>query len=184
MLNDARIAGAVGVCSNATITKYPPALTNHAIQPAKILQSGNNLEVSGMPTPNSFAQRSSGAGSKKAEVEQLKEVKDTTAKVSPAVTPSAKIPKNNEKVEGKAKRDRDGATGVSAVEEHSRGGTDQVDAKNKSNRDSSRAEPQRAVNPFAKSSSNKEHLSSLFDSIKKMKVDNEKVEKASSKVKV
>lgn len=170
MLNDIRIVGTVGICSDNTIAKYSPVLTTHAMQPAKVVQNGNNLEASALPTPNYVTQQNSATGSKKAKVEQPKEVKDTTAKVSPALTPLAKIPKKNEKVEGKPKRDMDGA---SAVEQNPKGGIDQVGEKNKSNEDGNRAEPQRPVNPFAKSSSNKEQSSSLLDSIKKMKVENQ-----------
>ncbi|KAM0848004.1 hypothetical protein ACQ4PT_054654 [Festuca glaucescens] len=167
MLNDARVGA---VCSNATSTNHPPVF--HATQPAKIVQNGNNLEASPMATPNPFAQRSSAAVSKKVEVEQRKDVKDNNAKVSPAVTPLAKIPKKNDNSEGKAKRERDGTA-------------DQVGSITKSSEDGNRAEPQRPLNPFAKSSSNKEQSSSLLDSIKKMKVESEKVDKANvKKVKV
>uniref|UniRef100_A0ACD5YJH1 Uncharacterized protein n=1 Tax=Avena sativa TaxID=4498 RepID=A0ACD5YJH1_AVESA len=166
MLNDAKIAGPGGVYSNLTSTNHSPAF--HAIQPAKIVQNG-----------------SSASGSKKAEVEQPKEVKDNTAKVSPAVTPLAKIPKKNDNSEGKAKRARDGSAGVNAVQQIPKAGTDQIGAKNKSSEDGNRAEPQRPLNPFAKSSSNKEQSTSLLDSIKKMKVESEKVDKANiKKVKV
>uniref|UniRef100_A0ACD5XXV6 Uncharacterized protein n=1 Tax=Avena sativa TaxID=4498 RepID=A0ACD5XXV6_AVESA len=166
MLNDAKIAGPAGVYSNATSTNHSPAF--HTIQPAKIVQNG-----------------SSASGSKKAEVEQPKEVKDNTAKVSPAVTPLAKIPKKNDNSEGKAKRARDGTAGASTVEQIPKAGTDQIGAKNKSSEDGNLAEPQRPLNPFAKSSSNKEQSTSLLDSIKKMKVESEKVDKANiKKVKV
>ena len=182
MLNDARIAGTEGVSSNVTRTNHSPAF--HAIQPGKIVQNGNNLEVSPMATPNSFARLSSVAGSKKAEVEQP-DLKASTAKVSPAVTPLAKIPKKSDNSEGKAKRGRDGTTGVSTVEQIPKGGTDPVGSINKSSEDSNRATPQRPLNPFAKSSSNKEQSTSLLDSIKKMKVESEKVDKANiKKVKV
>jgi chromosome transmission fidelity protein 4 len=167
MLNDARVGA---VCSNATSTNYPPAF--HPTQPAKIVQNGNNLEASPMATPNPFARRSSAAVSKKAEVEQPNDVKDDNAKVSPAVTPLAKIPKKNDNSEGKAKRERDGIA-------------DQVGSKTKSSEDGNQAEPQRPLNPFAKSSSSKEQSSSLLDSIKKMKVESEKADKANvKKVKV
>ncbi|XP_048529636.1 protein ENHANCER OF LHP1 1 [Triticum urartu] len=172
MLNDARTAGTVGVCLNPASTNHSPAL--HAIQPAKIVQNGGNLEEAS--TPNPFARRSSAAGPKKAELEQPKDVKDNTAKVSPAVTPLAKIPKKNDNSEGKAKRERDGA-----AEQILKGGIDQAGAKNKGSEDSNRGEPQRPLNPFAKSSSNKEQSSSLLDSIKKMKVESEKVDKTNSK---
>uniref|UniRef100_A0A453KHX9 Calmodulin-binding domain-containing protein n=1 Tax=Aegilops tauschii subsp. strangulata TaxID=200361 RepID=A0A453KHX9_AEGTS len=172
MLNDARTAGTVGVCSNPASTNHSPAL--HTIQPAKIVQTGGNLEEAS--TPNPFARRSSAAGPKKAESEQPKDVKDNIAKVSPAVTPSAKIPKKNDNSEGKAKRERDGT-----AEPILKGGIDQAGAKNKSSEEGNRGEPQRPLNPFAKSSSNKEQSSSLLDSIKKMKVESEKVDKANSK---
>lgn len=177
MLNDARIAGTVGVCSNPASTNHSPAL--HTIQPAKIVQNGSNLDEAS--TPNSFAWRSSAAGPKKAELEQPKDVKDNTAKVSPEVTPLTKIPKKNDNSEGKAKRERDGTAGVSTAEQILKGGIDQAGAKNKSSEDGNRAEPQRPLNPFAKSSSNKEQSSSLLDSIKKMKVESEKVDKANGK---
>ncbi|KAI4991256.1 hypothetical protein ZWY2020_039627 [Hordeum vulgare] len=176
MLNDARMTGTAGVCSNPASTNYSPALNK--IQPAKIVQNGNNLEAS---TPNPSARRSSAAGSKKAELEQPKNMKENTAKLSPAVTPSAKIPKKTDTSEGKAKRERDGTAGVSTAEQILKGGIDQAGAKNKSSEDGSRGEPQRPLNPFAKSSSNKEQSSSLLDSIKKMKVESEKVDKANSK---
>ncbi|CAM0950745.1 unnamed protein product [Alopecurus aequalis] len=175
MLNDARIAGTEGVSSNVTRTNHSPAF--HAIQPSKIVQNGNNLDTSPMAAPNPFARRSSAAGSKKAEVE----VKDRAAKVSPAVTPLAKIPTKSDNSEGNAKRERDGTGGASTVEQIPKGGTDQVGSKNKSSEDSNRATPQRPLNPFAKSSSNKEQPTSLLDSIKKMKVESEKVDKANIK---
>lgn len=181
MLNDTRTPGAIGVCSSATTAKYSPSLTTHAIQPAKTVQNGNNMEASAAPALNPFSpQRSSAPGSKKAEVEQLKEPK-VTEKASPSVTPLAKMPKKNEKAQGIAKTNRD-VTAV--VEQLPKGVIDQVGVKNKSNEDSNRVEPQRPVNPFAKPSSNKDKSSSLLDSIKKMKVENEKVDKSNSKVKV
>jgi chromosome transmission fidelity protein 4 len=183
MLNDARIAGTQGGSLNATRTNHSPAF--HATQHAKIVQNGNNSEASAMATPSPLARRSSASGSKKAEVEQPKDVEDNTAKVSPVVTPLAKIPMKNDSSNGKAKRDRDGAAGLSTVHQITKGGADQVGAKNKSSEDGNRAEPQRPLNPFAKSSSNKEQSSSLLDSIKKMKVESEKVDKANvKKVKV
>jgi chromosome transmission fidelity protein 4 len=77
-----------------------------------------------------------------------------------------------------------GATNATAVHQNQKGGAAQIGVKNKDTKDSNQAEPQRPVNPFAKSSSSKEESLSLLNSIK-MKVKNEKVDKAiTKKVKV
>ncbi|XP_062194749.1 protein ENHANCER OF LHP1 1 [Phragmites australis] len=176
MINDTRNSGTVVSCSNATITKNSPALSTHAVLAAKVVQSGNSLQESTLPKQNPVNQRSSSTEPMKAEGEQPKEINDSTRKVSPALTPLAKVPKNSE-----TKRDRNGATNATAVDQNQNGGIDQIGAKKKSTEDYNRAEPKRPVNPFAKSSSSKEQSSSLLDSIKKMKVENEKVDKANSK---
>uniref|UniRef100_A0A0A9BUT2 Uncharacterized protein n=1 Tax=Arundo donax TaxID=35708 RepID=A0A0A9BUT2_ARUDO len=176
MINDTRNSGTTVFCSNATITNNSPALSAHAVLAAKVVQSGNSLEESTLPKQNPVNQRSSSTEPKKAE-EQPKEIMDSTRKVSPALTPLAKVPKNSE-----TKRDRNGASNATAANQNQKGGTDQIGAKNKTTEDCNRADPQRPVNPFAKSSSSKEQLSSLLDSIKKMKAENDKAN--SKKVKV
>ncbi|KAL6594289.1 hypothetical protein ACP70R_048482 [Stipagrostis hirtigluma subsp. patula] len=176
MLSDTRNSGTIASCSNATVTKNSTALSTHAVLPAKAVQSGNSLLESTLPKPNPVNLQSRSTEPKKPEAEHLKQLKDSTQKVSPALTPLAKIPKNSE-----TKRDRTGASNPTAVDENQKGGMDQTGVKKKSTEDCNRAEPQRPVNPFAKSSSNKEQSSSLLDSIKKMNVENEKVDKANSK---
>jgi chromosome transmission fidelity protein 4 len=60
-----------------------------------------------------------------------------------------------------------GASNVTAVHQNQKGGAAQIGVKNKDTEDSNQAEPQRPVNPFAKSSSSKEQSLSLLDYIKK-----------------
>ncbi|KAI4963768.1 hypothetical protein ZWY2020_010531 [Hordeum vulgare] len=123
MLNDARMTGTAGVCSNPASTNYSPALNK--IQPAKIVQNGNNLEAS---TPNPSARRSSAAGSKKAELEQPKNMKENTAKLSPAVTLQPRYPRRPIPLK-ESKEERDGTAGVSTAEQILKGGIDQAGAK-------------------------------------------------------
>jgi chromosome transmission fidelity protein 4 len=176
MVNETRIGGTVGFCSNATI-KTNSLLAAHSAPPPKVLQSGNSVQESILPKQNLVNQISS-IVSKKQEADQPKEVKNSTLKVSPILTPLNKVPKNSE-----TKRDRNGASNsnATAVHQNQKGGAAQIDVKIKSTEGSNQAEPQRPVNPFAKSSSSKEQSSSLLDSIKKMKAENEKVDKANTK---
>nr|TKW27864.1 hypothetical protein SEVIR_3G285900v2 [Setaria viridis] len=44
MLNDKKIAGAVGFSSNATITRNAPVLSSHAALPSKFLQNGKKID--------------------------------------------------------------------------------------------------------------------------------------------
>jgi chromosome transmission fidelity protein 4 len=172
MVNETRIPGTAGFCSNATI-KTNPLLAVHSAPLPKVLQTGNTIQEFTLQKQNLVSNPASSTVSKKQEVDQPKEVKDSTPKVSPALTPLNKVPKNSE-----TKRDSNGASNATAVHQNHKGGAAQVGVKNK---DSNQAEPQRPVNPFAKSSSSKEQSLSLLDSIKKMKVENEKVDKANTK---
>lgn len=166
MLNDRKIAGTVGLCSNATVMTNKPALTTQATLPSKFVQNGNSLLESSLPKLNLVNQQSSLTEPKKPTGEQAREIKDSTRKVSPAFAPLAKVPRKNE-----TKTDRNGAPNEASVDLNQKGNTDNTGAKKMSNEDCNRAEPQRPVNPFAKSSTSKEQSSSLLDSIKKMEVD-------------
>ncbi|RLM87745.1 WD repeat and HMG-box DNA-binding protein 1 [Panicum miliaceum] len=177
MLNDRKIAGTVGFCSNATITRNPPVLTTHATLTTKFVQNENSSLESSLPIPNPGNQESSLIEPKKPEGEQVRGINESYLKVSSAFTPLAKVPKSNE-----TKKDSNGASNASVVDQNKKGGMDE--AKKMNTEDCNRTEPQRPVNPFAKSSSSKEQSPSLLDSIKRMKVETEKVEKPSSKVKV
>jgi chromosome transmission fidelity protein 4 len=181
MLNNAKIANTSGVFSNSNTNYSPsPALSTQAVPPAKVVQNGNSLKLPTLPKLNPAAQRSNPTESNKAEVEQADNLKEISTKVSPAQTPLVKIPKNSE-MGVKTKKDNDGASHATTVDQNPKGGSGQVGLKNKSVDSCNGVQPQRPVNPFAKSSSSKEQPSSLFDSIKKMKVENEKVDKANSK---
>ncbi|OEL35871.1 WD repeat and HMG-box DNA-binding protein 1 [Dichanthelium oligosanthes] len=176
MLNNRKIAGSVGLCSNATITRNTPVLTGHATLPSRIVQNGNNLLESSLPMPNPGNQESSLIEPKKPE-EQMSGINESAKKVSPAFTPLAKVLKNSE-----TKRDRNGASNATIVNnQNKKGDIDQNESKKLSIEDCNLTEHQRPVNPFAKSSSSKEQSPSLLDSIKKMKVETEKVEKPNSK---
>ncbi|CAL5073973.1 unnamed protein product [Urochloa decumbens] len=175
MLNDRKIAGAVGVCSNATITRSTPVLTPHATLPSKFGQNGEKVIYSSLSIPNPGNQESSLIEPKKPDGEQVRGIIGGALKVSAAFTPLAKAPKNSE-----AKRDRKGASNATIADKN-KGGMDQIGAKKMSTEHCNRTEPQRPVNPFAKSSSGKEQSPSLLDSIKKMNVETEKVEKPNSK---
>uniref|UniRef100_A0A0D9XBH2 Uncharacterized protein n=1 Tax=Leersia perrieri TaxID=77586 RepID=A0A0D9XBH2_9ORYZ len=179
MLNDPKNAKTTGVFSN-TNTKYSasPALSTEAVPPAKVVQNGNSLKLPTLPKLNPAVQQSP-AGSNKVEIEQANSLKEISPKVSSVQTPLSKISTYSEKVALKTMKDKDGAS--HAVDQNPKGGVDQVGLKTKSVKDCSGIQPQRPVNPFAKSSSSKEQPSSLFDSIKKMKIENEKVDKADSK---
>ena len=181
MLNDPKNAKTTGVFSN-TNTKYSasPALSTEAVPPAKVVQNGNSLKLPTLPKLNPAVQQSP-AGSNKVEIEQANSLKEISPKVSSVQTPLSKISTYSEKVASKTMKDKDGASHATAVDQNPKGGVDQVGLKTKSVKDCSGIQPQRPVNPFAKSSSSKEQPSSLFDSIKKMKVENEKVDKADSK---
>ncbi|PAN11499.1 hypothetical protein PAHAL_2G176200 [Panicum hallii] len=177
MLNDRKIAGTVGFCSNATITRNPPVLTTHATLTTKFVQNENSSLESSLPIPNPGNQECSLIEPKKPEGEQARGINESYLKVSSAFTPLAKVPKSNE-----TKKDSNGASNASVVDQNKKEVMDE--AKKMSTEDCNRTEPQRPVNPFAKSSSSKEQSPSLLDSIKRMKVETEKVEKPSSKVKV
>ncbi|RCV33222.1 hypothetical protein SETIT_7G065800v2 [Setaria italica] len=172
MLNGKKIAGAVGFSSNATITRNAPVLTSHAALPSKFVQNGKKLMESSLPIPNPSNQESSLIEPKKPKGEQVRGITGSALKVSPPFTPLTKVPKNSE-----TKRDSNGAS----VDRNKKGGMDQTGSKKMSTEDCNRTEPQRPVNPFAKSSSSKEQSPSLLDSIKKMNVETEKVEKPNSK---
>uniref|UniRef100_A0A0A9CDN0 WDHD1/CFT4 helical bundle domain-containing protein n=1 Tax=Arundo donax TaxID=35708 RepID=A0A0A9CDN0_ARUDO len=174
-INGTRNSQTAVSCSNARITKNSPALSGHAVLAAKVVQCGNSLQESTLPKHNPVNQRSSSTEPKKAV--EPKEIKDNIRKVSPTLTPLAKVPKNSE-----TKKDRNGASNATAADQNQKGGFDQIGAINKTTEDCNRAEPQRPVNPFAKSSSSKEQSSSLLDSVKKVKVENDKAN--SKKVKV
>ncbi|XP_052167833.1 protein ENHANCER OF LHP1 1 [Oryza glaberrima] len=181
MLNNAKIANTSGVFSNSNTNYSPsPALSTQAVPPAKVVQNGNSLKLPTLPKLNPAAQRSNPTESNKAELEQADNLKEISTKVSPAQTPLVKIPKNSE-MGVKTKKDNDGASHATTVDQNPKGGSGQVGLKNKSVDSCNGVQPQRPVNPFAKSSSSKEQPSSLFDSIKKTKVENEKVDKANSK---
>jgi chromosome transmission fidelity protein 4 len=177
MLNDKKIAGAAGFSSNATITRNTPVLTTHAALPSKFVQNGKKLMESALPTPNPSNQENC-----LIEREPKKpkgEARGTTGsafKVSSPFTPLTKVPKNSE-----TKKDKTGVSNAIMVDQNKKGGMDQTGAKKMSTEDCNRTGPQRPVNPFAKSSSSKEHSPSLLDSIKKMNVETEKVEKPNSK---
>jgi hypothetical protein len=94
MVNETRIGGTVGFCSNATI-KTNSLLAAHSAPPPKVLQSGNSVQESILPKQNLVNQISS-IVSKKQEADQPKEVKNSTLKVSPILTPLNKVPKNSE----------------------------------------------------------------------------------------
>ncbi|CAN6203962.1 unnamed protein product [Urochloa humidicola] len=175
ILNDRKIAGAVGICSNATITRNMPVLTPHATLPSKFGQNGEKVIYSSLPIPNPGNQESSLIEPKKPDGEQPTGTIGGALKVSPAFTPLAKAPKNSE-----AKRDRNGAPNATIADKN-KGGMDQIGAKKISTEHCNRTEPQRPVNPFVKSSSGKERSPSLLDSIKKMNVEIEMVEKPNSK---
>jgi chromosome transmission fidelity protein 4 len=177
MVNETRIGGTIGFCSNATI-KTNSLLTAHSAPPPKVLQTGNSVQESILPKQNLVNNQISSIVSKKLEADQPKEVKNSTLKVSPTLTPLNKVPKNSE-----TKRDRNEASNSNAttVHQNRKGGAAQINIKIKSTEGSNQAEPQRPVNPFAKSSSSKEQSSSLLDSIKKMKAENEKVDKYNTK---
>ncbi|CAN6237368.1 unnamed protein product [Urochloa humidicola] len=179
MLNDKKIAGAVGICSNATttITRNMPVLTPHTTLPSKFGQNGKNIDSS-LPILNPGNQESSLIEPKKTDGEQARGIIGSDLKVSPAFTSLAKVPKNSE-----TKRDRNGASNATIADKN-KGGMDQIVAEKMSTEHCNRTEPQRPFNPFAKSSSGKEQSPSLLDSIKKMNVETEKVEKPNSKVKV
>jgi len=176
MLNNRKIAEIAGFCSNATITRNPAVLTTHATVPTKFVQNENSSLESSLPIPSPGNQESSLIKLKKPE-EQARGINKSSLKVSPAFTPLVKVPKSNE-----TKKDSNGASNASVVDQNKKGGMD--GAKKMSTEDCDRTEPQGPINPFAKSSSNKEQPPSLLDSIKRMKVETEKVEKPSSKVKV
>ena len=176
MLNNRKIAEIAGFCSNATITRNPAVLTTHATVPTKFVQNENSSLESSLPIPSPGNQESSLIELKKPEGEQARGINKSSLKVSPAFTPLAKVPKSNE-----TKKDSIGASNAS-VDQNKKGGIE--GAKKMSTEDCDRTEPQRPINPFAKSSASKEHSPSLLDSIKRMKVETEKVEKPSSKVKV
>ncbi|RLN35460.1 WD repeat and HMG-box DNA-binding protein 1 [Panicum miliaceum] len=169
MLNDRKIAGTVGFCSNDTITRNPPVLTTHATLTTKFVQNENSSLESSLPILNPGNQESSFIEPREPEGEQARGINESSLKVSPAFTPLAKVPKSNE-----TKKDSNGASNASVVDQNKKGGID--GAKKMSTEDCNRTEPQRPVNPFAKSSS-KEQSPSLLDSIKRMKVETEKVEK-------
>uniref|UniRef100_J3MVR2 Uncharacterized protein n=2 Tax=Oryza brachyantha TaxID=4533 RepID=J3MVR2_ORYBR len=182
MLNDAKIVKTTGVLSN-TNTNYPPSLafSTQAVAPAKVVQNGNSLKLSTLPELNPATQQRNPSESNKAEVEHGTQSKERSLKVSPLQAPLAKIQKNGENVAIKTKKDKDGSSHATTVDQNPKGGIHQVALKNMSTDDCSGLQPQRPVNPFAKSSSSKEQPSSVFDSIKKMKVENDKVDKADSK---
>ncbi|KAL5201330.1 hypothetical protein ABZP36_035684 [Zizania latifolia] len=181
MLSNTRIAR-TAVFSNTTNTMYSPALVTPEVTPAKLVQkNGNSLKLPTLPKLNPATQQGSPCESNKVEVEQANNLIEITPKVSLVQTPLAEIAKNSDKAGGKAKKDRDGASNATTVDQNSMGCFDQVGPKNKSIEDCSGVQSQRPVNPFAKLPSSKEQSSSLFDSIKKMKVENEKVDKAKSK---
>ncbi|KAK3154137.1 hypothetical protein QOZ80_2BG0186610 [Eleusine coracana subsp. coracana] len=178
MVNDTRTGGTIGFCSNATIktrANSSLAIAHSALLP-KVLQTGNSLQESTLPKQNPVNNNISSNVTKKQEAGQPKEAKDSTRKVSHSLTPLNKIPKNSE-----TKRDRNGASNATVVHQSQQGSAAQIDVKSKGSEDSNQAEPQRPVNPFAKLSSSKEQSLSLLDSIKKMKVENEKVDKANTK---
>nr|CAB3498110.1 unnamed protein product [Digitaria exilis] len=172
MLNDRKVAGAVGFCSNATIKR----LTTYETPPSKLVQNGNNLLGSPSPIPKPGNHESSLTEPKKPEAEQARGNNTLKASPSPAFTPLAKVSKNSE-----TKRDKIGASNATVVDQNKKGGMDQNGARKMSTEDCNRTELQRPVNPFAKSSSSKEQSPSLLDSIKKMNVETEKVEKPNSK---
>ncbi|CAO2044836.1 unnamed protein product [Urochloa humidicola] len=177
MLNDKKIAGAVGICSNATITRNMPVLTPSTTLPSKFGQNGKKIDSS-LPILNPGNQESSLIEPKKTDGEQARGIIGSDLKVSPAFTSLAKVPKNSE-----TKRDRNGASNATIADKN-KGGMDQIVAEKMSTEHCNRTEPQRPFNPFAKSSSGKEQSPSLLDSIKKMNVETEKVEKPNRKVKV
>jgi chromosome transmission fidelity protein 4 len=160
MVNETRIRGTAGFCSNATI-KMNPLLAVHSAPLPKVLQTGNTVHESTLPKQNPVSNLASPIVSKKQEVDQPKEVKDSTPKVSSALTPLNKVPKNSE-----TKRDSNGASNATAAHQSQKGGAAQIGVKNKDTEDSNQAEPQRPVNPFAKLSSSEEESLSLLDSIK------------------
>ncbi|WVZ63894.1 hypothetical protein U9M48_013488 [Paspalum notatum var. saurae] len=174
MSNDRKIAGTVGFCSNASIMKDTPVSTAQATAPSMFVQNGKKLLESSLPKPNLVNQQSSSTETMKLE-EQAGETKDRARKNLPAFTPSAKVTKNSE-----TKRDRNGAYITAAADQNQKGATDHMGTKKNSMDECNQSEPQRPVNPFAKSWSNKEQSSSLLDSIKKMKVETEKVNKPNS----
>lgn len=152
VLNDKIIAGAGGFCSNATIMTNTPVLTTQATLPSMFMQDGNRSLESSLPKLNIVNQQCNSTEPKKPAGERGIEIKDRTQKDSSASVPFAKVPKNSEN-------------------QNQEGGIDHTGAKKESTKYCNRAEPQRPVNPFAKSSSSKEQSSSLLDSIKKMKVE-------------
>lgn len=164
MLND-RIAGTGGICSNATIMTNTPVLTTQATLPSKFMQAANSSLESSLPKPNLVNQQCSLTEPKKPAGEQGFE-KDSTRKVSSAFIPFTKVPKNSE-----TKKHRNGASNAAVGDQNQVGGIDHTGAKKMSTEYCNGAEPQRPVNPFAKSLSSKEQSSSVLDSIKKMKVD-------------
>ena len=168
MLNDRKVAEAASFCSNATITRNPAVLTTHATVPTKFVQNGNSSLESSLPIQSLGNQESSLIELKKPEGEQARGINKSSLKVSPAFTPLVKVPKSNE-----TKKDSNGASNASVVDQNKKGGMD--GAKKMSTEDCDRTEPQGPINPFAKSSSNKEQPPSLLDSIKRMKVETEKV---------
>jgi len=165
MLNNKIIAGTGRFCSNATIMTSTTVLTTQATLPSKFMQDGNSSLESSLPKPNLVNQQCSSTEPKNSAGEQGIEIKDSTGKVSSAFIPSTKVPKSSE-----TKKHRNGASNSAVVDQNQEGGIDHTGAKKMSTEYCNR-EPQRPVNPFAKSSSSKEPSSSLLDSIKKMKVD-------------
>ena len=95
MVNETRIGGTVGLCSNATI-KMNSLLAAHSALPPKVLQTGNSLQESALPKQNLVNNQMSSVVTKKQETDQSKEVKDGAQKVSPALTPLHKVPKTSE----------------------------------------------------------------------------------------
>ncbi|KAF8646040.1 hypothetical protein HU200_066003 [Digitaria exilis] len=176
MLNDRKVVGAVGFCSNATIKRNTPVLTTYETPPSKLAQNLNNFLGSSLPIPKLGNQENSLTEPKKPEAEQARGNNTPKASPSPAFTPLAKVSKNSE-----TKRDKIGASNATVVDQNKNGGVDQNGARKMSTEDCNRTELQRPVNPFAKSSSSKEQSPSLLDSIKKMNVETEKVEKSNSK---
>lgn len=169
MSNFRKEAGTVGYCSDATIMNEP-VLTDRATLPSKFMHNQNSLLDSSLPKPNHVNQQSSLTEPMKPG-EQAREIKDNTQKKLPAFTPLAKIPQNSE-----TKRGKNGASIAAAVGQNQKGDINHIGKKNNTEK-CIRAEPQRPVNPFAKSSSSKEQSSSLLDSIKKMNVETEKTNK-------
>ncbi|CAO2181597.1 unnamed protein product [Urochloa humidicola] len=112
MLNNKKIAGAVGICSNATITRNMPVLTPHTTLPSKFGQNGKKIDSS-LPILNPGNQESSLIEPKKPDGEQARGIIGSDLKVSPVFTSLAKVPKNSE-----TKRDRNGASNATIADKN------------------------------------------------------------------